>query len=309
MIVKVLISYAYFKTIDLSTYAAIAEEAGNELQLFIDSGAVSAQNLGWDINLSEYCEWVKANKRHIQAYANLDVIGDPKATHANQMFMEKRGLKPIPIYHRGEAWSHLEKLVGAYPYIGIGGAVKDSVNNQEQALMRWLIGVFRRVGTSKTVVHGFGLTRMALLSSFPFYSADASSWQLGAQYGTLRIFDRRTGRMKAILQHDGVTALKFLRLIRDYGEDPKHFAGGREDGYHYNEAIRVGIWSFQGYEAWLKNRHGPVKLARKPAGLHLYAATASTNHIKTIAGLEGQPEWITQLAAQAASKKPATIKL
>ncbi len=295
MIVKMLASFAYWRNQDVNDYVAIAEAAGNTLQMFVDSGAVSALNLGWTIDIDEYADWIVQHNDQIEAYANLDVIGDPKATHKNQLHLEARGLQPIPVYHRGEPWTHLERMVKAYSHIAVGGVVPDSKTNQEAPLMRWLIGVFKRAGD--TAIHGFGITRMTMLNSLPFYSADASSWQLGAQYGVLRIFDYRAGRMRTVQQHDGKSMLNHSQLVRDYGEDPKLLAGTRADGYHYNQAIRIGFYSFQAYEAWLRKRHGPVLWEGHPDGLHLYPATASTNHFRTVCALEGRPQWINDLAS------------
>jgi hypothetical protein len=287
---KVLVSYAYWLREDLSTYIAQAKDAGNTLTLFVDSGAVSAHNLGWEIDLDNYIEWVRAHQHEIAAYANLDVITDHKATAHNQAYMESKGVHPIPVFHRGEPWSVLEGMVEHYPYIGLGGAVPDSVTGQTGSLMRWLIGCFRRRRNS--VFHGLGMLRGQLLDAFPFYSTDASSWQSGAQYGALKVWDRRQHRIITVKQHDGVSMLKHTRAIRDYGEDPKLLAGKRADGYHFNQALRVGLFSTMAYEAWLRRRHGPVKLKGQPNGLHIYAATASTNHVNTITQLGDKPSWI-----------------
>lgn len=292
VILKVLVSYAYFKNQDLADYQAEAAEAGNRFQFFVDSGAVSAESLGWHINLDSYCEWLRAMKPHVEAYANLDVIRSSDETMDNQMYMEKVGLHPIPVYHRGEPWEILEWMVDHYPYFGIGGAVPDARTSQHEKLGRWLVGVFQR--RKQNAIHGFGITTMKLLNGFPFYSVDASSWQVGGQYGTLRVFDRRESRMKTIQQHDGISMLDHIPLIRDYGEDPKKLAGGRDDGYHYNQALRIGFYSFQAYEGWLRRLHGLQELKGAPSGLHLYAATSGLNHVSMLGGLEGQPEWITK---------------
>lgn len=286
---KLLVSYAYFKNEDLAEYHRIAEAHGNQLQLFIDSGAVTAESLGWTINLQDYTDWLRDHRKLITTYANLDVIRDVKQTHENQLFMESRGLKPVPVFHRGEPWSVLDQLAASYRYIAVGGAVPDSRTNQETQLGRWLVGVFRRA--PGVGIHGFGITRQKLLNSFPFYSVDASSWQLGAQYGALRIWDRRAGRMRVVSQHQH-SMLNHIRLVRDYDEDPKLLAGTRQDGYHYSMALRIGIHSFRAYEVWLRQRHGLIKVPRLRPGLHLYAATASTNHVRSTLALEKQPSWL-----------------
>lgn len=289
---KILISYAYWRTYELGEFIELAAEHGNTLQLFVDSGAVTAHNQGDEISLDGYCEWLKANKRHCSGYANLDVITDPKESYQNQLYMEAQGLKPIPVFHRGEPWSLLTKLLAGRRYIAVGGMVSDPGN--KTSVVRWLIEVFKRA--EGRPIHGFGVNRRWLADPFPFYSIDATSWQSGAQFGTLKLWDRRTSRMVIMQQHDGKTMLDHLQLVRDYDLDPKILAGERNEHYHYGPPLVAGFHASRAYEGWLRRRHGPVKFARHRPGLHLYAATASANHVRRMATTTTQPSWLPDYA-------------
>ena len=51
----------------------------NRIKWFLDSGAFSAFTQGAEIDIQEYIEFIKEHKDYLEAYANLDVIGDAEA--------------------------------------------------------------------------------------------------------------------------------------------------------------------------------------------------------------------------------------
>jgi len=84
------------------------------LGLFLDSGAYSAYSTGVPVNLGEYANFIKGLQKitdGLTVYANLDVIGDPEATLANQKQMEEWGLNPLPCFHCGEDFNLLKTYV------------------------------------------------------------------------------------------------------------------------------------------------------------------------------------------------------
>ena len=56
----------------------------NKVDLFLDSGAFSAETQGAKIDIQEYIDFIKEHQDVIEVYANLDVIGDPVSTWKNQ---------------------------------------------------------------------------------------------------------------------------------------------------------------------------------------------------------------------------------
>lgn len=163
-------------------------------KVFLDSGAFSAFTQGVEINLPEYCEYIKRNIDIIEhndgvgLYSVLDGIGDPQKTYQNQVWMESLGVRPLPCFHYGEDPRWLEWYMARYPYITIGGMVP--ITNDQ--LYLWLDRIWDRyltdgAGRPKIKVHGFGLTAVGIMERYPWYSVDSSSWVQIAANGAIYI--------------------------------------------------------------------------------------------------------------------------
>jgi len=162
----------------------------NKIHLFLDSGAFSAKTQGVVIDIKEYIAFIKENIDVIGVYANLDVIGDAKASYINQKIMEREGLHPIPVYHSGEDEKWLTKYLDAgYEYIALGGMVKGSAS----ALKSWLDHIWDNylidsvTRLPKVKVHGFGLTSLSLMLRYPWYSVDSTSWVMTSRMGGIML--------------------------------------------------------------------------------------------------------------------------
>jgi hypothetical protein len=167
-----------------------------KVELFLDSGAFSAWSQGKEINIDEYIQFIKENEDAIDVYANLDSIGDPIKTWDNQMYMESKGLHPLPVYHYGEdiKWL-LRMLKKGYDYIALGGMVPIS-NDQ---LIHWLDDLFSKYLTDENgmpiiKVHGFGLTSLPLMLRYPWYSVDSTSWVITGRMGAIYIPKFKNGK-------------------------------------------------------------------------------------------------------------------
>jgi hypothetical protein len=173
----------------------IRERSG---RVFLDSGAFSAFSLGVEVDLPAYCRWIQQNLDIIRVEDGdlmasvLDGIGDPVQTWRNQMAMEELGVRPLPCFHYGEPEEALEWYLSRYEYITLGGMVPISTPQ----LFHWLDRIWSRhlcdgSGRAKVKVHGFGLTSIDLMTRYPWYSVDSSSWvQIGA-HGNI-IFNGKT---------------------------------------------------------------------------------------------------------------------
>jgi hypothetical protein len=160
----------------------------HKVNLFLDSGAFSAFTKGVVIDIQEYIAFIKENLEVIEVYANLDVIGDPKATLDNQQIMEAAGLKPLPCFHYGEPAEYLEYYLDVYDYVALGGMVPISTSD----LMDWLDRIFAEHicgadGLPKNKIHGFGLTSLKLMLRYPWYSVDSTSWVMVGRMGSVLV--------------------------------------------------------------------------------------------------------------------------
>lgn len=173
-------------------------------RFFLDSGAFSAWSKGATIDLDRYIGFIKRFKPQIDVYANLDNITNVNETEENQKKMEGVGLRPLPVFHYGEPFKILEKLLDKYEYIALGGMVPIPTIKLDP----WLCTCFEKIcnkdGTAGRKVHGFGLTTVSLIKKYPFWSVDSVSPVL-------------TGAMGGIMGTGG----QVLSLSRDRRIDEK----------------------------------------------------------------------------------------
>jgi len=175
----------------------MAEEyAWSKKKRFLDSWAFTAFTLWRKIDIQEYIEFVKKNKQYFELYANLDVIGDYKATDRNQKIMEEAGLKPLPTYHMWEPREYFEELVERYQYIGLWGLVPYA--RQPKKIEAMLNYCFHYVMTNnkKTKFHWRGMTNPLFMKKYPFYSVDSTGWLAWGKFKTLLFFEK--GSLKSM---------------------------------------------------------------------------------------------------------------
>lgn len=175
---QILASYHYFKNkVDI-----IKKYRQLNYDIIIDSGAFSAANTGANINIDDYCLFIKESL--VVNYAGLDVIGDAKATKENTEYMTlKYGLNPIPTFHMGSKIEDLQELVNNYNYIALGGLVFSAgIESHLDAVWRFILKTKRNLK-----VHGFGLTTVELMKRYPWYSVDSSSFKSCKRFGRQNI--------------------------------------------------------------------------------------------------------------------------
>ena len=164
-------------------------------KLFIDSGAFSIANKvrrGKNLTIDDYIEFINSNTRH-DLYASFDVIPRPLTTETaknsaeqslnNYLYMLDKLDKPeklIPVYHYGEDFKYLEKILELKPnYIAFGGRGGIST----KYLYTCLDTFFDILKGSNVKTHAFGITVLNLLEQYPFTSADSTSYQKVATMG------------------------------------------------------------------------------------------------------------------------------
>lgn len=174
----------------------------NEVRLMLDSGAFSAWTHEETISLADYITFVKQVKNELWTYVNLDVIPgsinrirsreevevSAKASYDNLRRMRDAGLRPMPVFHQGESFKWLEKMIeDGETYIGISTAK----NQRESVQRRWLDYFFTAVtdhnGRPLVRVHGFGSAHIDLLKRLPWQSVDSAGWAIAPAYGQIYV--------------------------------------------------------------------------------------------------------------------------
>jgi len=185
--------------------------------IILDSGAFSAWNKNKFVDLDLYINYIKEaqdialdnNKRLY--IVNLDVIpgqaGKTKALNkitgsieslaANKALINaaakqgyqnlktliKNDIHPIHVFHQGEDFKWLDRMVDIVDYIGVSPA--NDMPNASKA--SWINAVFEYLYKKniKVKTHGFAVMVPELLKSLPWTSCDAISWRMIAATGSV----------------------------------------------------------------------------------------------------------------------------
>jgi hypothetical protein len=276
MRLKILISYHYHKK---QVLAEMLKKHFTEPypEIFVDSGAFSAVTQGVEINIQEYARWLKSNMAHITTYANLDVIGNAEETWANQKTLEAEGLRPLPAFHTGEDWSHLERYIDEYPYVALGGLVPFA-KGRDPIYMAWVLKCFK-MAKDKTVYHGFGVTNWEALKSFPWYSVDSTSWGAGFRFGTVPMWNEQAKNFTKY-RLGSRDWYKCGDTLRAWGFEPDDFAV--RSRYKRENACAIAALSYQMAEEYLQTRHGKITMpgnTTRDSGLLLHLANANVSRL------------------------------
>ena len=167
--------------------------------IFIDSGAFSAWTQKKPIDIDSYIaflhEVLKKDKRMV--YANLDVIGDGKASYQNWKEMRSQGLNPLAVYHINTDIKWLKKYLDRTAYVGIGAMARTPDSKRRMALDRiWGEFLTDSNGMPTIHVHGFGLASFELMGRYPWYSIDSTSWMIPGIYGKIYVPSRLNGEWR-----------------------------------------------------------------------------------------------------------------
>lgn len=179
-------------------------------KILIDSGAFSAWNKGDVIDLPKYIKYCQGQIERAEKLGrplravNLDVIPGKKGEtsslvssvkqediqtiesaaqrgYENMKEFLKEGIKPIHVFHQGENFKWLDKMVQETDYIGVSPA-NDVGQNQKRM---WIDKVFSYIVKNKITIktHGFAVWSPTVILNYPWTSCDAATWRLVAAYG------------------------------------------------------------------------------------------------------------------------------
>lgn len=215
---RILLSYYYFQ----KKPELIKQCLGLGYEVFIDSGAFSAESKKLSINIDAYCRFLLDTKCPL--YAGLDVIGNAQATFKNVKYMEdKYSLTPIPTFHIGSDLKELYNMIENYDYIALGGLVFSS------NLFRYCDEIWSIILNKKPSlrVHGFGMTNIELMERYPWYSVDSSSYKGCRRFGRQNIL-YNDFEWKTIQEDD------YLELLKKQGHKLDESTTNKERYFLYD---------------------------------------------------------------------------
>ena len=272
-----LMSYHYItkKGINLNTRLKNRED----VRLFIDSGAHTYQNdieyenvteKEWEEHLKKYLGWVRKNKEHIFAIASFDfenlvtpqIVGEWNQKYF-EPFMLETGIPVCFVWHQN-SFHKWEYYCQRYPYVGFSSVNTEGVpiNLEEYAEK------IRVAEKFDSLVHGFGMTRTAMLTELPFYTSDSTTWLVGLQYGEINYW---TGSKMTRLKKDKWKGEYLDVLCNTYGLNKTKLLEEET-----SELIRANIFAFISAQEyvnsrlksrmyWLKARTNKQDLSNLPA--------------------------------------------
>lgn len=178
-----------------------------QVRLMLDSGAFTAWTQGDKINVKDYIKYVIKHRDLIDTYFNLDVIpGKPNrnrtyemvqksaaASYKNLQIMRKAGLDPIPVFHQGESFDWLEKMIQNCEYLSLGGLGGQSDTESIIWLDKCWDMLTHDDGTPMTKVHGLGVSSWDLLRRYPWFSCDSTAWAKTSAFGGILVPGYRKG--------------------------------------------------------------------------------------------------------------------
>jgi len=142
--------------------------------ILLDSGAYSVSTGKAKINIDKYLEFLISF--NVKCGVNLDVIGDGQKSFDNWNYIQSK-VDVMPVYHFNTDISFLCKYAEKTNHIGLSPRIKantDGIKNQLDKILPLYPGY---------KFHLFGCTSIPILSQYPVYSSDSTSWMNGTRMG------------------------------------------------------------------------------------------------------------------------------
>ena len=179
------------------------------VKVFMDSSAYSFQKFSHSANVKRkrgyteedllklrddtidlYVQYCKEHGKDWDFYANFDYVRHAPIVYKVQKQLEKRGIRPVPVYHGDDGVSWLKRYCEeGHKLICVGGtAVGNRTTwHKNRAYLDTVFNITEKYGVK---VHGLAITSFTHLFQFPMYSADSvanNTMILIRQAGRIRV--------------------------------------------------------------------------------------------------------------------------
>lgn len=188
-----------------------ATKGRTDTSIVCDSGAFSAWTKQTKIPVEDYGNFILKNLDWFDLIINLDVIpgkwGQKEIPEEELESAIKEGWdnyhtligmgipenKLMHIFHQGEPFHYLERMMKEMDYIGISPA-NDRTTTEKKVWLDQCKKIVAPKGKPLVKTHGFGMTSLNLIWRFPFHSIDSTTWVLAGAMGGLIIPKTKFGR-------------------------------------------------------------------------------------------------------------------
>jgi len=172
---RVLLSrFAFVSFADPAQFDLVKEHCSG---FALDNGAFSFWKRGKKVDWELYRSWVFNNFRHPGYCFAIcpDVIEGSEAD--NDDLLKHYGLpEGVPVFHQGESWGRLERLIKTYPRIALGSVEKYIPSD---SFHEWMIEAMKVLcdeeGKPKVKIHGLRMLNPDVFQKYPLSSADSTN--------------------------------------------------------------------------------------------------------------------------------------
>lgn len=139
-----------------------------------------------DETVELYVEYCKRDQKKWDFYVTFDFRKHCPTIYAMTKELEKRGIRPIPVYHGDQSLEWIERYCKeGYKLIGIG----NSGRTQFEDFRYYYDQVFNITEKYGVKTHGLAVTSLSLMFQYPWYSVDSATWVKVAAYGKIIYID------------------------------------------------------------------------------------------------------------------------
>jgi hypothetical protein len=180
----------------LLSYALIGSETQGFLVAFrnmiksiiADSGAWSDAHNKIKVRIESLISYLQLWGHMFDIYFNLDTDFSDRGFEnniANQIIMEKAGLRPVPVVHNffDEEIEHYVQS-GKYDWLALGSSQSTNIDD-----LRYAVDRIRRWGNPNIKIHWFGGSKFEWLCKLPIAACDTSSWAKAGSFGHINYWN------------------------------------------------------------------------------------------------------------------------
>lgn len=175
-----LMSYYYAKK-DLNIFAKYNKK------IYLDSGVFTARKKGEEINIKELISYTRKNEEYILYVFNID-SGPAEKQLQNYLTMKSAGCNVLPIWHNTMKLDMLLPFTDNNDYIAISESFMEKGWKSFDILDSFFEFLYKH-NLKYVKVHALGLERADILTRYPFYSSDSSTFQKNYIFGQICNFN------------------------------------------------------------------------------------------------------------------------
>jgi hypothetical protein len=144
-----------------------------------------------------YVEFCKKREKEWDFYVTFDYDRDVEVVWKITKELEGCGIRPAPVYHGDKSLDWMRRYLDAgYKRIGISPLL--GVRSKHTTLRFYLDRLFKLVEPYKVKLHGFAMTSLSTMYTYPWHSVDSSSWSRTSSYGCIYLVDEGRNSLRSI---------------------------------------------------------------------------------------------------------------